>query len=61
MKLSATRRSGTLKMLERRRWCLLLGVDLEALVIAIGYAGLFAIIFAETGLLIGFFSPATRC
>jgi len=36
---------------------LLLGVDLEALVIAIGYTGLFAIVFAETGLLIGFFLP----
>ncbi len=36
---------------------MLLGVDLEALVIAIGYTGLFAIIFAETGLLIGFFLP----
>ena len=36
---------------------MLLGVDLEALVIAIGYAGLFAIVFSETGLLIGFFLP----
>lgn len=36
---------------------MLLGVDLEALVIAIGYTGLFAIVFAETGLLIGFFLP----
>ncbi len=36
---------------------MLFGVDPEALVEAVGYAGLFAIIFAETGLLIGFFLP----
>ena len=36
---------------------MLLGVDLEALVVAIGYTGLFAIVFAETGLLVGFFLP----
>jgi membrane-associated protein len=34
-----------------------MGFDVEALVKAVGYAGLFAIIFAETGLLIGFFLP----
>jgi membrane-associated protein len=33
------------------------GFDVEAIVKAVGYAGLFAIIFAETGLLIGFFLP----
>jgi len=33
------------------------GFDLEALIKAVGYIGLFAIIFAETGLLIGFFLP----
>jgi len=33
------------------------GFDLEALIKAAGYIGLFAIIFAETGLLIGFFLP----
>jgi membrane-associated protein len=32
-------------------------VDLESLVRTAGYLGLFAIIFAETGLLIGFFLP----
>lgn len=32
-------------------------IDLVALAEAAGYAGLFAIIFAETGLLIGFFLP----
>lgn len=31
--------------------------DLIALIIAAGYAGLFAIVFAESGLLIGFFLP----
>ncbi len=34
-----------------------MGFDVEALIKAVGYAGLFAIIFAETGLLIGFFLP----
>ena len=34
-----------------------MGFDLEALIKAVGYIGLFAIIFAETGLLIGFFLP----
>lgn len=34
-----------------------MGFDLEALIKAVGYAGLFAIVFAETGLLIGFFLP----
>lgn len=32
-------------------------IDLEALITSIGYIGLFIIIFAETGLLIGFFLP----
>ena len=32
-------------------------IDLVALAEAVGYAGLFAIIFAETGLLVGFFLP----
>lgn len=31
--------------------------SLEALIRTVGYAGLFAIVFAETGLLIGFFLP----
>jgi membrane-associated protein len=34
-----------------------MGIDVEALIKAVGYAGLFAIVFAETGLLIGFFLP----
>jgi membrane-associated protein len=33
------------------------GIDVEALVRAVGYTGLFIIVFAETGLLIGFFLP----
>ena len=33
------------------------GIDLENLLLAVGYVGLFAIIFAESGLLIGFFLP----
>jgi membrane-associated protein len=33
------------------------GVDLKELLEAVGYAGLFAIVFAESGLLIGFFLP----
>ena len=33
------------------------GIDVEALIRAVGYAGMFAIIFAETGLLLGFFLP----
>lgn len=32
-------------------------LDLEALVRAVGYLGLFAIVFAETGLLVGFLLP----
>ncbi|MCK6564647.1 MAG: VTT domain-containing protein [Dehalococcoidia bacterium] len=36
---------------------MLLGVDLETLIETIGYVGLFAIVFAETGLLVGFFLP----
>ncbi|MDP3727433.1 MAG: VTT domain-containing protein [bacterium] len=35
----------------------LFGFDLEALIRSAGYAGLFAIIFAESGLFIGFFLP----
>jgi|SRR3989344_221697 len=35
----------------------LLGIDLIALIKAAGYVGLFFIIFAESGLLIGFFLP----
>jgi membrane-associated protein len=31
--------------------------DLKALIIAVGYAGLFAIVFAENGLFLGFFLP----
>ena len=33
------------------------GVDLRELLIAVGYFGLFAIVFAESGLLVGFFLP----
>jgi membrane-associated protein len=33
------------------------GVDLQDLIKAVGYLGLFAIVFAESGLLIGFFLP----
>ncbi len=33
------------------------GVDLEQLILAVGLIGLFAIIFAESGLLFGFFLP----
>jgi membrane-associated protein len=33
------------------------GVDLEHLIRTVGYVGMFCIIFAETGLLIGFFLP----
>jgi membrane-associated protein len=32
-------------------------IDIEALVRAVGYPGLFLIVFAETGLLVGFFLP----
>lgn len=32
-------------------------IDIEALIHAVGYPGLFAIVFAETGLLIGIFLP----
>jgi membrane-associated protein len=32
-------------------------IDLEQLILAVGYAGLFAIVFAETGLFFGFFLP----
>lgn len=33
------------------------GIDLVALLKAVGYAGLFGIVFAETGLFLGFFLP----
>ncbi|MBA2569702.1 MAG: VTT domain-containing protein [Chloroflexi bacterium] len=33
------------------------GVDLEQMIITVGYVGLFAIIFAESGLFFGFFLP----
>lgn len=33
------------------------GADLESLIITVGYIGLFVIVFAETGLLVGFFLP----
>ncbi len=33
------------------------GIDLIALLKAVGYAGLFGIVFAETGLFLGFFLP----
>ncbi len=33
------------------------GIDIQSLILAVGYAGLFAIVFAETGLLVGFFLP----
>lgn len=35
----------------------MLGIDLESLIETVGYIGLFIIVFAETGLLIGFFLP----
>lgn len=41
--------------LQRRNW--LFHFDLETLIRTVGYVGLFAIIFAESGLLIGFFLP----
>jgi membrane-associated protein len=34
-----------------------MGIDVEALIKTVGYTGMFIIIFAETGLLIGFFLP----
>jgi membrane-associated protein len=34
-----------------------MGIDLEGIISAVGYPGLIIIIFAETGLLIGFFLP----
>lgn len=34
-----------------------LGIDLIALIVTVGYAGLFTIIFAESGVLIGLFLP----
>jgi len=34
-----------------------MGFDVQALIEAVGYTGLFAIVFAETGLLLGFFLP----
>jgi membrane-associated protein len=36
---------------------LLLGLDIERTINAVGYPGLFLIVFAETGLLVGFFLP----
>lgn len=33
------------------------GVDLESFIRTVGYVGMFGIIFAETGLLVGFFLP----
>jgi membrane-associated protein len=33
------------------------GVDLEHLIRTVGYVGMFCIVFAETGLLVGFFLP----
>lgn len=33
------------------------GIDLNSLIKTIGYAGIFAIVFAESGLLVGFFLP----
>ena len=35
----------------------LLHLDLKTFIATIGYAGIFAIVFAESGLLIGFFLP----
>lgn len=35
----------------------MLGIDVEQLVETVGYTGLFLIVFAETGLLVGFFLP----
>ena len=37
------------------------GIDLIALIKTAGYVGLFAIIFAETGLFFGFSSRETAC
>ena len=34
-----------------------MGIDLESLIETVGYIGLFLIVFAETGLLVGFFLP----
>ena len=39
----------------------MLPVDLKEFIETVGYIGIFAIIFAETGLLIGFFCPVTAC
>lgn len=36
---------------------LLLGIELSTLILTVGYIGLFFIVFAESGLLIGFFLP----
>jgi membrane-associated protein len=35
----------------------MLGIDLEALIVTVGLVGLFAIVYAETGLFFGFFLP----
>ncbi|MGQ9684383.1 MAG: DedA family protein [Anaerolineae bacterium] len=34
-----------------------MGIDLEKLILSVGYVGLFAIVFAESGLFFGFFLP----
>ena len=34
-----------------------MGFDIEAIIKTAGYIGLFLIVFAETGLLVGFFLP----
>jgi len=34
-----------------------MSIDLEKLILTVGYAGLFAIVFAESGLFFGFFFP----
>ncbi|WP_327049088.1 hypothetical protein OG320_15090 [Microbispora sp. NBC_01189] len=36
-------------------------LDATSLLTAFGAAGVFVVLFAETGLLIGFFLPETRC
>jgi membrane protein DedA with SNARE-associated domain len=37
------------------------GFDLADIIKSIGYVGLFAIVFAESGLFFGFFCPAIVC
>lgn len=36
-------------------------LDLTHLLLSASYLGLFAIVFAETGLLLGFFLPGNSC